>query len=139
MTSNYLFSICIGATYPKNGQTAVVHYTGTLQNGTVFDSSRTRGKPFRFTIGQGEVIRGWDEGVAKVGVLLRRPSIILCDCFRIVSFNLVILISTHFQLSVGERAKLVCSPDYAYGSRGHPGVIPPNAILTFDVELLKVE
>lgn len=43
-----------------------MHYTGTLQNGTVFDSSRTRGKPFRFTIGQGEVIRGWDEGVAKV-------------------------------------------------------------------------
>lgn len=42
-------------------------------------------------------------------------------------------------MSVGERAKLVCSPDYAYGSRGHPGVIPPNAELTFDVELLKLE
>lgn len=43
------------------------------------------------------------------------------------------------QLSVGERAKLICSPDYAYGSRGHPGVIPPNATLTFDVELLNIE
>lgn len=96
-----------GRTFPKNGQTAVVHYTGTLDNGEVFDSSRTRGKPFRFVVGQREVIRGWDEGVAA--------------------------------LSVGQRAKLVCSPDYAYGSRGHPGVIPPNATLTFDVELLKVE
>jgi len=76
-------------------------------NSTQFDSSRDRNKPFKFTIGKGEVIRGWDEGVA--------------------------------QLSVGQRAKLICSPDYAYGSRGHPGVIPPNSTLTFDVELLKVE
>lgn len=85
----------------------MVHYTGTLDNGTVFDSSRTRGKPFKFAVGKGEVIKGWDEGVAK--------------------------------MSVGSRAKLVCSPDYAYGSRGHPGIIPPNSTLTFDVELLKVE
>uniref|UniRef100_U5EM76 peptidylprolyl isomerase n=1 Tax=Corethrella appendiculata TaxID=1370023 RepID=U5EM76_9DIPT len=94
-------------TYPKSGQTAVVHYVGTLDNGKEFDSSRSRGKPFKFTVGKGEVIRGWDEGVAK--------------------------------MSVGQRAKLICSPDYAYGSRGHPGVIPPNATLTFDVELLRVE
>ena len=80
---------------------------GTLENGSVFDSSRTRGKPFKFRVGKGEVIQGWDEGVAK--------------------------------MSVGERSKLICSPDYAYGSRGHPGIIPPNAVLTFDVELLKVE
>lgn len=85
----------------------MVHYVGTLDNGKEFDSSRKRGKPFKFTVGKGEVIRGWDEGVA--------------------------------QLSVGERAKLVCSPDYAYGSRGHPGIIPPNATLTFDVELLGIE
>ncbi|XP_055838943.1 peptidyl-prolyl cis-trans isomerase Fkbp12 [Episyrphus balteatus] len=96
-----------GSTYPKSGQLVSVHYTGTLDNGTKFDSSRDRGKPFKFTIGRGEVIRGWDEGVK--------------------------------QLSLGQRAKLVCSPDYAYGSRGHPGIIPPNATLTFDVELLKVE
>ncbi|XP_017774229.1 PREDICTED: 12 kDa FK506-binding protein [Nicrophorus vespilloides] len=96
-----------GQTFPKTGQTVVVHYTGTLQNGTKFDSSRDRGVPFKFRIGKGEVIKGWDEGVA--------------------------------QLSVGQRARLICSPDYAYGSRGHPGIIPPNATLIFDVELLKVE
>jgi len=96
-----------GTMFPKTGQTVVVHYTGTLVDGTVFDSSRERGRPFKFVIGKGEVIRGWDEGVA--------------------------------QLSIGERARLICSPDYAYGSRGHPGVIPPNATLVFDVELLGIE
>lgn len=55
-----------GVTFPKAGQTAVVHYTGTLQNGEVFDSSRTRGKPFKFRVGAGEVIRGWDEGVPQM-------------------------------------------------------------------------
>lgn len=57
-----------------------MHYTGTLDNGTVFDSSRTRGKPFRFTIGQGEVIRGWDEGVAKVNyILLQNTCTFKCE------------------------------------------------------------
>ncbi|XP_030764026.1 12 kDa FK506-binding protein [Sitophilus oryzae] len=96
-----------GSTFPKTGQTVIVHYTGTLQNGTKFDSSRDRGTPFKFHIGKGEVIKGWDEGVA--------------------------------QMSVGQRAKLVCSPDYAYGSRGHPGIIPPNSTLIFDVELLEIQ
>uniref|UniRef100_A0A1B6L1M3 peptidylprolyl isomerase n=1 Tax=Graphocephala atropunctata TaxID=36148 RepID=A0A1B6L1M3_9HEMI len=96
-----------GQTFPKTGQTVVVHYTGTLENGVKFDSSRDRGSPFKFRIGKGEVIKGWDQGVA--------------------------------QMSVGQRAKLTCSPDYAYGSTGHPGIIPPNAVLIFDVELLKVE
>ncbi|XP_074600927.1 peptidyl-prolyl cis-trans isomerase Fkbp12 [Brevipalpus obovatus] len=95
------------STYPRNGQTVVVHYTGTLENGTKFDSSRDRGKPFKFKIGKGEVIKGWDQGVAR--------------------------------MSLGERAKLICTPDFAYGSRGHPGVIPPNATLIFDVELLGFE
>jgi len=96
-----------GRTFPKTGQTVVVHYTGTFQDGKKFDSSRDRGKPFTFKIGHSEVIKGWDEGVA--------------------------------QMSVGQRAKLTCSPDYAYGARGHPGVIPPNATLFFDVELIRLE
>jgi len=96
-----------GCNYPRQGQTVVVHYTGTLKDGKKFDSSRDRGKPFKFVIGEGQVIKGWDEGVAK--------------------------------MSVGERAILTCSPDYAYGSKGHPGVIPPNSVLIFDVELIKLE
>lgn len=101
-----LYDIIAGFNFPKSGQTVTVHYTGTLDDGTVFDSSRNRGKPFKFVIGRGEVIRGWDEGVAR--------------------------------MSIGERANLICSPDYAYGDRGHPGVIPPRARLTFDVELISV-
>lgn len=95
-----------GATYPKTGQTVKVHYTGTLENGNKFDSSRDRGKPFEFKLGTGQVIKGWDEGVAK--------------------------------MSVGSCAKLTCTPDYAYGERGYPGVIPPKATLIFDVELIGI-
>ncbi|RXN12652.1 sodium-dependent lysophosphatidylcholine symporter 1-like protein [Labeo rohita] len=95
------------STFPKKGQTCVVHYVGSLTDGRKFDSSRDRGKPFKFKIGKQEVIRGWDEGVA--------------------------------QMSVGQRAKLTCTPDFAYGSKGHPGIIPPNATLIFDVELIGLE
>ncbi|CAN7977515.1 unnamed protein product, partial [Ixodes persulcatus] len=96
---------------------------GTLANGQQFDSSRDRGKPFKFRIGKGEVIRGWDEGVAQA------TTSITCS----------------LQMSVGQRAKVICSPDYAYGAVGHPGIypfeptIPPNATLTFDVELITLE
>ena len=95
-----------GKTFPQKGQEVHVHYTGTLTDGKVFDSSRTRGEPFTFTLGMGQVIRGWDEGVA--------------------------------QLSIGQRANLTCTPDFAYGPRGYPGAIPPNATLVFDVELLRI-
>ena len=96
-----------GRTFPKRGQTCVVHYTGMLEDGKKFDSSRDRNKPFKFVLGKQEVIRGWEEGVA--------------------------------QMSVGQRAKLTIFPDYAYGATGHPGIIPPNATLIFDVELLKLK
>ena len=96
-----------GAT-PQAGQTAVVHYTGWLDNGTKFDSSVDRGRPFEFPLGQGQVIKGWDEGVAT--------------------------------MRVGGKRRLVIPPELAYGSRGAGGgVIPPNARLTFEVELLDVK
>uniref|UniRef100_A0AAR2IPY0 peptidylprolyl isomerase n=1 Tax=Pygocentrus nattereri TaxID=42514 RepID=A0AAR2IPY0_PYGNA len=92
---------------PGDGYYVKPHLTGSLTDGRKFDSSRDRGKPFKFKIGKQEVIRGWDEGVA--------------------------------QMSVGQRAKLTCTPDFAYGSKGHPGIIPPNATLIFDVELIGLE
>ncbi len=94
-----------GAT-PKTGQKVVVHYTGTLENGTEFDSSRRRGQPFSFTIGVGQVIKGWDEGVGS--------------------------------MKVGGRRELIIPANLGYGARGAGGVIPPNATLKFDVELLEV-
>jgi FKBP-type peptidyl-prolyl cis-trans isomerase len=96
-----------GKTFPQVGQTVTVHYTGTLTNGKKFDSSVDRGEPFQFVIGLGQVIKGWDEGVAK--------------------------------LSKGQKAKLTISPDYGYGTRGAGSVIPPNATLVFEVELLEIE
>ncbi|XP_030015969.1 peptidyl-prolyl cis-trans isomerase FKBP1A-like [Sphaeramia orbicularis] len=94
-----------GKTFPKRGTKVYVHYVGTLTNGKKFDSSRDRSAPFEFIIGAGQVIRGWDEGVA--------------------------------QMSVGQLARLICTPDYAYGASGYPPVIPPNSTLIFEVELLQ--
>jgi len=92
--------------FPAKGDTVTIHYTGTLEDGTKFDSSVDRGKPFQTQIGVGKVIKGWDEGVP--------------------------------QLSLGQKAYLICSPDYAYGARGFPPIIPANSTLRFEVTLLSI-
>lgn len=98
----------------SQGQRAVVHYTGWLyepgardNKGKKFDSSRDRGQPFRFVVGNGEVIKGWDEGVQG--------------------------------MRVGSQRRLIVPSDLGYGPRGSRGVIPPNAALVFDIELLAIE
>lgn len=93
---------------PEAGDTVAVHYTGWLQeDGAKFDSSVDRGRPFTFQIGVGQVIAGWDEGVAT--------------------------------MQVGGTRRLIIPSGLGYGERGSPPVIPPNATLIFDVELLEIQ
>jgi FKBP-type peptidyl-prolyl cis-trans isomerase FkpA len=94
-------------TEATSGKTVVVHYTGWLLDGTKFDSSKDRNQPFSFPLGRGQVIKGWDEGVAG--------------------------------MKVGGKRTLVIPPDLGYGARGAGGVIPPNATLKFEVDLLDVK
>jgi peptidylprolyl isomerase len=94
-----------GATAEK-GLVVRVHYTGRLKDGTKFDSSLDRNDPIRFTLGVGQVIKGWDEGLTG--------------------------------MKVGGKRTLIIPADLGYGARGAGGVIPPNAELTFEVELVSV-
>ena len=91
----------------EKGQSVKVNYTGWLTTGKKFDSSVDSRRPFSFTLGAGEVIKGWDEGVAG--------------------------------MKVGGKRQLKIPSQLAYGEKGYPGVIPPNATLIFDVELLGVQ
>jgi FKBP-type peptidyl-prolyl cis-trans isomerase FkpA len=88
----------------RSGQKAKVHYTGWLTTGEKFDSSVDRNDPFEFTLGAGQVIKGWDEGVAG--------------------------------MKIGGKRRLTIPAALGYGTRGAGGVIPPNAELIFEVELL---
>jgi FKBP-type peptidyl-prolyl cis-trans isomerase FkpA len=95
-----------GETATGAGQTIIVHYTGWLEDGTRFDSSKDRNEPFSFPLDCNFVIRGWDEGVKG--------------------------------MQVGGVRRLVVPPELGYGARGAGGVIPPNATLVFEIELLEI-
>ena len=98
--------VAAGNPAAQKGDTVWVNYTGKLADGKVFDTSSKRGEPIEFPLGAGQVIKGWDEGIAG--------------------------------MTIGEKRVLTIPPDLGYGARGAGDVIPPNATLTFDVELVGI-
>ena len=103
----YKFEVENKSDKPNSGNKVKVHYKGMLLDGTVFDSSYKRNQPIEFTLGIGQVIKGWDEGISLLGI--------------------------------GDKASFIIPSDLAYGESGAGGVIPPNATLIFEVELISVE
>ena len=103
----YKFEVDNQSEKPETGRKVKVHYKGMLLDGTVFDSSYKRNQPYEFTLGIGQVIKGWDEGISLLGV--------------------------------GDKASFIIPSDLAYGESGAGGVIPPNATLVFEVELISSE
>ncbi|OFZ52866.1 MAG: peptidylprolyl isomerase [Candidatus Brennerbacteria bacterium RIFOXYC1_FULL_41_11] len=91
----------------QNGKIVTVNYVGKLLDGKKFDSSYDRNQPFSFTLGAGQVIQGWEQGI--------------------------------LSMKIGGERKLTIPPEMAYGESGVPNVIPPNATLIFEVELLDVK
>lgn len=139
-----------GKTFPKQGDQLTMHYTGTLtEGGKQFDSSVSRGRPFQFVIGIGQVIRG-TYGEAENEVAHHWIAVMciltLSLSFSYLSDRMMPLLCTGIQgwdegvmqMSLGEKATLRISSDYGYGARGAPGTIPPNADLTFEVDLLAI-
>lgn len=92
---------------PQQGQIVTVHYTGWLTDSTKFDSSVDRGQPFKYQFGVGQVIQGWDDGVAT--------------------------------MKLGGKSRFTIPPELGYGRQGAGGIIPPNATLVFEVELLGIQ
>ena len=100
----YIVEVFGNGELPKTGDKVKVHYTGTLEDGTKFDSSHDRGQPFSFTLGDYRVIKGWEEGL--------------------------------LNMKKGAKRTLIIPPALGYGEKGAGGVIPPNATLMFEVELV---
>ena len=93
-----------GKNFPLRGHTVIVHFTGKLEDGTKFDSSRDRNMPFQFILGAGQVIRAWEDGIG--------------------------------EMSKGQKVRMTCTHDFAYGVKGYPPLIPPEATLVFEIEII---